>query len=183
MTKFDLPFDLVTSSMISQMRNTYFAQAHPPCNLYLAWHQYFLVKSSWHTSWQRNNTQRSKHTGWKHHHLATAGDKKNGWNKQVSHCGMIWWCYQSQMLTDLRITGSRSAKMKLKPETLISVASCLPSVASFCVMLVFSFSAHSVVPCGDSLTITRTISAVFKLHGSSPLMLLWTVLLKALRQH
>ena len=41
------------------------------CKILFVWQQSFIVKSSGQTSWQTN-----KHTGWKHYHLAIAGDKK-----------------------------------------------------------------------------------------------------------
>ena len=39
------------------------------CKILFVWHQSFIVKSSGQTSWQTN-----KYTGWKHYHLAIAGD-------------------------------------------------------------------------------------------------------------
>ena len=46
------------------------------CKILFVWHQSFIVKSSGQTSWQTyTHTQTNKHTGWKHYHLAIAGDK------------------------------------------------------------------------------------------------------------
>ena len=46
------------------------------CKILFVWYKSFIVKTSRQTSWQTN-----KHTGWKHYHLAIAGD-----NHQYSSC-------------------------------------------------------------------------------------------------
>ena len=49
------------------------------CKILFVWHQSFIAKSSGQISWQTETDRHehtSKHTGWKHYHLANAGDIK-----------------------------------------------------------------------------------------------------------
>ena len=76
--------------------------------------------------------------------------------KQITSVIQIWICVP---LSYLLIVGSRSAKSSLKPETFISLPSCLPSETSYSAVF---WSMHSASWCGASLTFLITILDLFR---------------------